>query len=248
MKDIVANYLRSYAELLPDLYNWNPDEKILLDRFGIDVSSCKTVLDKNVLLKKELTGIVQDNGTKENKINIANYIIKEWGGIRRFGRAEEVVTRFQDIEFSRNLPDIQFDFQGISSWSKYLSIIAPDWACIYDARVAYSLNVINYISGSKHPIFPVPSGRNSKINLLDIESLLLVAKIKEPGTGSPKNIKRKHFIGEDKAYNIYIKLIRDVHGELWESTEPVQYTEMLLFAIADNYAYNDLLNICVYTN
>jgi len=38
MKDIVADYLRNYKGMLPDLYNWALDEKILLDRFGIDVS------------------------------------------------------------------------------------------------------------------------------------------------------------------------------------------------------------------
>lgn len=244
MKEIVTGYLKNYTGSLLALYNWSPDEKILADRFGIDISRCDSVLDKNVLLKSELTKIIRNNPSKENKINIANYIIKDWGGIRRFGRAEEVVTRFQEIEFSRNIPDIQFDFQGISSWSKYLSIIAPDWACIYDARVAYSLNVINYISGSKHPIFPGPSGRNSKINLLDIESLLLAAKIQEPGADSPRDIKRKHYISEDEVYKFYIKLIHGVHNELWDTSDPIQYTEMLLFAIADSYAYKDLLNFC----
>lgn len=245
MKGIVADYLRKHARSLLALYNWIPDEKILLDRFEIDVSLCGTALEKNVHLKKELTKNIHNNRSKENKINIANYIIKDWGGIRQFGRSDEIVTRFQEIEFSRNMPDIQFDFQRISSWSKYVSIIAPDWACIYDARVAYSLNVINYISGSKHLIFPGPSGRNSKINLLDIESVLLAAKIQEPGTDSPRDIKRKHYIKENEVYRIYIALIQSVHNELWKTTDPIQYTEMLLFAIADNYVYRDLLKYCV---
>jgi len=245
MKEIVVEYLKKHTRSLSVLYNWAPDEKILLDRFGIDVSKCGTALEQNVLLKNELAKNIQLNRSKENKVNVANYIIKDWGGIRRFGRGEEVVTRFSDIEFSGSLPDVKFDFQVISSWSKYLSIIAPDWACIYDARVAYSLNVINYISGSKHKIFPVPSGRNSRINLFDIESLLLIAKVQEIDDGSPKEIKKKHFIGEDKVYKQYIKLIREVHEDLWESTDPVQYTEMLLFAIADTFAYNDLLKFCI---
>jgi len=245
MKDIVADYLRNYKGMLPDLYNWALDEKILLDRFGIDVSKSSSTLDKNVLLKKELTRIVQDNGTKENKIKIANYIIKDWGGIRRFGRGEEIVTSFEEVEFTETMPGHHYYFKGISSWSKYLGIIAPRWACIYDARVAYSLNVINYISGSRHPIFPGPSGRNSKITLLDIETLLIAAKIQELDTYSPREIKRKQYINEDEVYRTYINLIHELHGELWEPTDPIQYTEMLLFAIADNYVYKDLLKFCI---
>ena len=143
------------------------------------------------------------------------------------------------------MPKHPYYFNSISSWSKYLSIIAPGWACIYDARVAYTLNVINYISGSKYQILPVPSGRNSKINLLDIETLLISAKFQDLYLNSPKEIKRKFFIGEGETYRFYINLMHDLHNELWEPGDPVQYTEMLLFAIADNYAYTDLLKFCI---
>ncbi len=244
MKDIIAEYLRRYTGQLPDLYNWNPDEMILLDRFGIDVSRCETVLDKNVFLKNELTKYILNNKSKENKIKIANYIIKDWGGIRRFGRGEEIVTSFQEVEFTETMPKHQYYFRGISSWSKYLSIIAPSWACIYDARVAYSLNVINYIFGSRYPIFPVPSGRNSKITLLDIETLLIAAKIQKLDTYSPREIKQKHYISDDQVYKTYINLIGEVHKELWAPSDPIQYTEMLLFVISDNLVYKDLLNFC----
>jgi len=91
MKDIVADYLRNYKGMLPDLYNWALDEKILLDRFGIDVSKSGSTLDKNVFLKKELTKYILNNNSKEDKIKIANYIIKDWGGIRRFGKIDETV-------------------------------------------------------------------------------------------------------------------------------------------------------------
>lgn len=244
MKDTATAYLRNYTGQLSDLYKWNPDERILNDRFGINTSKCTTALEKNVYLKGELTKIVQNNGSKENKLNIANYIIKDWGGIRRFDKGEEVVNNFQQIEFSRTMPNHQFDYKGISSWSKYLSIIAPNWACIYDARVAYTLNVINYISGSNHRIFPVPSGRNSRIRLLDIETLLLAKKIRGSDIDSPRGIKRKYYINESEVYRIYIELVSELHSVLWKSTDPIQYTEMLLFAISDNIAYQDLLKFC----
>jgi hypothetical protein len=44
---------------------------------------------------------------------------------------------------------------------------------------------------------------------------LLIAKVQEIDDGSPKIIKKKHFIGEDKVYKQYIKLIREVHEDLW---------------------------------
>ena len=93
MKDIVTTYLRNFAGQLPDLYKWNPDENILKGRFGIDTSKCVTALDKNVHLKNELTKNILNNGSKENKVSIANYIIKDWGGIRRFNKGVEVVIK-----------------------------------------------------------------------------------------------------------------------------------------------------------
>ena len=106
------------------------------------------------------------------------------------------------MEFSKVLCKADFGFKKISSWSKWLSVVCPKWACIYDTRIAYSLNAINYISGAEHKIFPIPEGRNTQINILDVATLLLSRKLYAADSIEPKAVKKRHFVSESAVFRI----------------------------------------------
>ena len=161
----------------------------------------------------------------------------------RFRTLEKIVSRFNPVSFSEALCKADFGFKRISSWSKWLSVVCPKWACIYDTRVAYSLNAINYISGAKHKIFPMPEGRNTQINILDVTTLLLSRKLSVADSLEPKAIRKSHFVSESAAYETYTKVIHDVHSLLWGSSAPCQFSEMLLFSLADTHIYEDLFGV-----
>lgn len=240
MHKIIAEYLRDKKDDLPRLYDWGFNIDRPFELFGIEVPGASDYHDA-IELKKQLINLVEK--LPEKKVPVADYFIKEWGGIKRFTKSSEVVLQFRDIEWSRNMPDgFGQSFKSISSWSKWLSIVCHEWACIYDARVAYSINAINYINGGAYKIFPSPDGRNTRLGILDVSTLLLAKKINKGDSSEPRKIDKAHFVSERNAYPLYVKLISDVSNELWGDGEHIHDVEMLLFALADKNIYQDLFD------
>jgi len=245
----IAAFLEPYKDRLVELYKWEFNQEIPHERFGISVSG-DSWLEKTRNLKEQLTQKIHDSKSdKKLLIEIAEYFIKDWGGIKRFSKANEIVIRFKSIIGTKTQPH-HFDasYKSISSWSKWVSLICPRWACIYDARVAYSLNAINYLCGNKHKIFPIPEGRNTKLRMLDITTLLVASKIQPKESTHPKTLRKKYFIPESEAYREYLRTIKLANKELWGNSGDIHDTEMLLFSIADTYIYQDLFKYISYKN
>jgi hypothetical protein len=242
MHNEVAEYLSKYKNRIDQLYTFPFNEDIPRNEFGFRFFG-KTAFKKTLELKEQVSLAARNAGSDEEKERLATYFIKEWGKIAKVSGVREIVTRFNSVAFCEAPCNADFAFKKISSWSKWISIICPKWACIYDARVAYSLNAINYISGAKHNIFPMPDGRNTRINILDVTTLLLNKRLSPTDTSEPKSIKKSHFVGESVAYEKYIELIHNVSPLLWNSSVPCQFTEMLLFSLADTHIYKELFGV-----
>lgn len=242
MHNEIAEYLSKYVSRIDELYRWSFKEEIPRREFGFSFSG-KTVFQKTLELKWQISEAVKNAPAEEEKERLATYFIKDWGGIAKISDAREIVSRFNPVAFSEALCRADFGFKKISSWSKWLSVVCPKWACIYDTRVAYSLNAINYISGSKHKIFPMPDGRNTQINILDVTTLLLSRKLSVADSSEPKAIRKSHFVSESAAYETYTEVIHNVHSLLWGSSAPCQFSEMLLFSLADTHIYEDLFGV-----
>lgn len=236
----IAKYLTPYKDHLDALYQWKFDEEMPRVRFGISING-ESWFQKTRDLKTKLVNKVASVESDDELVQIASYFIKDWGGIKRFTRSKELVTQFKDVSGSPALPEeLNLPYRSVSSWSKWLSLICPEWACIYDARVAYSLNAINYLSGGKYDIFPMPAGRNTRLNMLDVSTLLISSKVEAGDDPQPKALREKYFVAESMAYKEYIELIQKTSIELWEEEGHMHDVEMILFSIADSYAYKDL--------
>lgn len=244
MHNDIATYLSPYKDRLDELYRWPFDEDIPHKAFGFTFSG-KTPFQKDSELKRQMSEAAKRAPSEEVKEQLATYFIKVWGGIISFSNAKAIIERFNPVSFSAVPAKADFSFKGISSWSKWLSIVCPEWACIYDARVAYSLNAINYISGAKHKIFPMPEGRNTQLNILDITTLLLGKRLSAADSSKPKTIKTSHFVPEAAAYEKYTEVLHSVHSLLWGTSAPRYYSEMLLFSLADTYIYRDVFAACI---
>jgi hypothetical protein len=242
MHNVVAEYLSKFKDHVDELYAWPFDESIPRTQFGFRFSG-NTPFQKTLELKQQVSDAAINATSDDEKEKLATYFIKVWGGISKILDIREIVSRFNPVAFSETSSNADFSFKRISSWSKWLSVVCPKWACIYDTRVAYSLNVINYISGAKHKIFPMPDGRNTQINILDVTTLLLSKKLSTADSSKPKTIRESHFIGESIAYKSYIDVIHKVSSLLWGGSEPPQLTEMLLFSLADSHIYENLFEV-----
>ena len=236
----IAKFLEPYKDRLDDLYQWEFIQEIPRERFEIFVNG-GSWLEKTRDLKTQLIARIQSAETDDELIEYAEYFIKDWGGIKRFSRSREIVGQFKVIAGTEALPnEFNLPYKSISSWSKWVSLICPQWACIYDARVAYSLNAINYLSGGAHKIFPTPEGRNTKLKMLDVSTLLVASKIQPNENKNPKALRKQHFIKESDAYRQYLNIIRSSSNELWGEEGDIHNIEMLLFSIADSFAYEAL--------
>lgn len=238
MDEKIAEYLKDRKEHISSLYTWTFDASIPEQQFGIVVEGADC-LEKTVSLKNRLREYISDHPDAQE--DVATYFITKWGGIRRFSKAWETVTAFSSLHGSSSRPaDFKPGFKSVSSWSKWASLVCPAWACIYDARVAYSINAINYLTGGEHKIFPTPDGRNTRLGILDVSTLLLERKIRDGDSNNPKDIEAAHFIPESDAYLEYLDLVASVSNRLWNDSAHIHEVEMLLFALADADIYNDV--------
>jgi len=242
MHNEVAEYLSKYKDRIDEFYAWSFNESIPRTQFGFKFSG-KTPFQRTLELQRQVSEAARNATSDDEKERLATYFIKDWGGIAKVSDVRAIVVRFNPVAFSETPCNADFGFKRISSWSKWISVVCPKWACIYDTRVAYSLNAINYISGARHKIFPMPDGRNTQINILDVTTLLLSKKLSAADSSEPKTIRESHFIGESVAYKSYIDIIHNVSSLLWAGSVPCQFTEMLLFSLADTHIYEDLFAV-----
>lgn len=236
--DHIANYLNGKKDQVAKLYAWKFNEAIPLERFKITVAG-NSWYDKTISLKQQLRRYLTENPDSHG--HVADYFIKGWGGIKGFRKSAEVVKSFSHLQGKDQRPAaFNPDFESVSSWSKWAALVCPNWACIYDARVAYSINAINYLNGGDGKIYPAPPGRNTRLQLVDVVTLLLMKKLTKDSSSDPKDIALAHFIEEKNVYVEYLDLVTSVSEKIWGDRSKFHDVEMLLFSLADKEIYSDL--------
>jgi len=97
----------------------------------------------------------------------------------------------------------------------------------------------------------MPLGRNSKIGLIDIETLLLAKRFKTAGAINLNNfndrnfasqVKRQHYIPTTQVYTTYLNLVRAATEQLGLNPGQFHMVEMILFALADQKLFVDLID------
>lgn len=238
MDKLISEYLASRKSSISTIYTWKFVESIPLNLFGVSVTG-STWYEKTISLKQSLRIYIR--GKRDDQEKVAQYFIKDWGGIKRFSKSKEVVGQFNTLAETSAMPaNFKPKFSSVSSWSKWASLVCPAWACIYDARVAYSINAINLLNGGGHKIFPTPDGRNTRLSLIDVSTLLLSTKISPIDSSNPKDIEKKYFVPKEDAYIQYVNIVKAVSNSLWGDYGHIHEVEMLLFALADTDIYEDV--------
>jgi hypothetical protein len=254
----IIEYLKPLKDIVSKKYNWvNPtcDEvKDLLDNHLItkkqynQLIECAEPYSRNIRLKmilNEQMGLLSVLKKKE----LSKWIVKEWGGIKGLKRCPYELATAAEDNIKKQQESI---FDNIATYSKVLSFQNINKYIIYDSRVAYSLNWILLKENATEKFFPIPSSRNRKISSFDFDVIL---KINNKSLFQDKldQIENKQFINNceknlylDKkiAYLQMCELLVGVNRKLWngEKRKYPFYTEMILFAIADNLIIEDIIN------
>ena len=248
--DRIVNYLSKYKEKLENQYKWKfkieYNEEIWLGhQEKVEaIAAEKNSFTRELKLKKLINEIFNNAKAEQHKA-LMNWIVKEWGGIKTSDK-----LAFDKKHFEANKKNLKFD--RIASYSKIAAFMYPEECIIYDSRVAYSLNWILLAEEASTSFFPIPEGRNSKMMAFDMNTLIHIknkekfAVIGDVPTKHISSTDADIFIDKDKAYQELNKLIKEVNKQLWhdhpERQQYLYYTEMLLFSIADNIVFKDIVN------
>ncbi|MGX1641287.1 hypothetical protein [Sphingobacterium sp. NPDC055431] len=253
----IVEYLFPLKEKLHELYNWNAKIEKLVDFEIINndelenwnlLSNYEKELNIKRTLNQYLANVESDNSIESKFHQVCYWIIKDWGGINlKEDKVKPLVDQFLQMK------DAGFD--KIASISKVASFMFPEEFIIYDSRVAYSLNWIILKTDAGNKYFPIPEGRNSKMTSFDMNTLIHIKHANNFFTDNHQELlgKNKFISNRDQiiyfdkhdAYKRLNRLIIDISNKLWdgdlEKKHKLFYTEMLLFSIADNYIFQDIV-------
>jgi len=129
--------------------------------------------------------------------------------------------------------------------------MTPTKKIIYDSRVAYTMNWIILSENAGDKFFPIPEGRNTKMQAFNLDVLIhlkFADLFKPDNTETWKN--RNHistknkeiYVSESDAYYELNKLVGKVNEVLWNDYRKLEpfYTEMLLFSLADKGIFQEI--------
>lgn len=249
----IAEYLNKYKDQLDEVYDWKSNFQRLVE---IDVigeaelaelrSSNLSHFQRDEKLKDILSKALRDcEHDRDQFEKIALWIIRDWGGIHN-GSDIDTIKRVNEF-FSANKPS----FDRIASASKVGALRFPDKFIIYDSRVAYAMNWILLSEDAGDKFFPIPDGRNSKMQAFNLNVLI---RLKFPHIYRPDKAEawkkgthislrdKELYIPKPDAYHELNDLVGKVNAVLWHDRRKHQrfYTEMLLFALADKGIFREI--------
>lgn len=265
----IVGYLRERNELhelyqfpivkpLQNFKNYISSPPEWIDKLAADlVSGNKDCVTATLALREKFPAELE-NADQAKTVNLAQWIVREWGGISIGNNLGECVLNAEKAYLASEPDEIgNYNFDRIASWSKFLAFKYPDNCAIYDARVIYSLNWLLLTNGAK-VFFPVLEGRNSVMGLLDYKLRLLLShpdiskeSIKaalEARQGSKthflSSLEKKVFLGKSAAFSNYCNLLKQIAKKLYPDPEDkhgLTKVEMMLFSIADRDIAQEVL-------
>lgn len=239
-------YLRDFIGNVNEHYKWSFNEVAAAKYLDQPLPAEATWFDKTLALKARLKERLAQSDSRQEHLQIASYFISDWGGVGTNKNLERIVdwTRAQAAEGRQAFE--QVELKGVSSWSKYLSLLC-DWAPIYDSRVAFAINAINYMHGQLDCFYPMPEGRSPRLSLIDLETLFLLARLDLISDDDVRHrqlsarVQKKFHIPEKQAYSRYVALLEEVAIQLGLGADGHHQVEMLLFSMAPERIFSDLL-------
>lgn len=212
----IENQIRQYVleniNELANSYSWRINHNYLPN--GIKLIENESVYIQNITLKNELNRLWVQSEDQQSRKQLISYYIVDWGGIKSNKPNTLDVYGTLDAEYLINR-----GLQGIASWSKALVVHNPEKYAIFDARVSFSINCIQYLSEQDEQIFFPKLGSRNKRIVLGANHIWQHAK--------EKRWKR---LNSKEVYNKYLEIIHNVASELNTSISSI---EMLLFADAE---------------
>ena len=230
MKEIVFKQLVDCLKGLESSVNMHERYQASIGHPNLDPGMLEELMridnryDQNIRLKYLMSDFL---GGRFDHYEQDFWIVREWGGIRRF----RICKKNRDLidHFSEELNlGMMTSLSRISSLSKIASFVFPDRYFVYDSRAIYSLNWLLLNAGETESFYPRPQGRN---NILIKYKLNLIIQDR---TTNPIPL-----ISETTAYFSYCDLINRLAQQILPNGKACEI-EMLLFQIAPAEIFNEI--------
>lgn len=198
--------MRNYVEMMASYFDQNPLDLVKEYQWP---RGAPVPFDQTFEQRKEMSKAF--NSESQKRKLLATQMVKTWGGIRRGSVAsiDEMAVEMPEQLINRGLV-------RVASWSKVIALHDPETFLIYDARVAFAMNLILYKSGSIETYFPMPPSQNSHLKKIAKSSIGFRLR-----SGASKTIHGLNF------YRAYLHLAKAVAQKI--GCPPWQI-EMALFA------------------
>lgn len=148
---ILCQFFDREVSRLSSTYNWKIPNVEGFTQAG------QSGYQPNLALKKYLKELWDNASTDDERREIAEVIVSDWGGVH--ANKKETLIKYVSA-ISENAPPTPL--QGVASYSKIFAVVHPHRFAIYDARVAACLNAAQINANiSKGWAFNYVPGRNN---------------------------------------------------------------------------------------
>lgn len=216
--------------------NFDVDDQFFTSSEVNQLKPIQNGFDLNIKLKQVLCEKYKVN-VDQNLIDY--WIINVWGGIRGFKSNERNIEKI--IKFKKEIRKGKLSLESfgtISSLSKIASFLEPDNYVIYDSRVIYTLNWLILTcenqNGFRQKYFPIPNGRNKKMNDFDLKTILNLTHLSEYSNQVDL------FNTPQTAYFEFCDFVKIAGKEIFGPNSKPFELEMLLFTLADEEIFQNL--------
>lgn len=210
----LMRYAQQHLTTLPQDYRWKLKPEHVEQAFGLALPA-DSFYAMTRAVKRGLAD--QWQTMPHRRLALADYAVREFGGVRT--NAPATLQSYVDIISQGRVPET---VKGIASWSKVAAFSDPQAHAIFDARVAFSLNALQWLAGQA-PCwwFPQLPGRNKLLTAT--WPLLKAQRVKQGWLRQ----------ADDVVYGNYLASLRTVAQELGAEIDDI---EMILFAKAETLA------------
>jgi len=214
LENTLLSYATQHLPSLHHIYTWKFDTALAHQTFEWTIAGSNWY-EKTRALKRHASR--EWAASHEQRAVLADYAVRIWGGVKR--NAPATMQGYVQIVSQGQVP---VNHKGIASWSKVAAFSNPDEHAIFDARVSFSLNVLQMLHGDERRWwFPHLAGRNTQLN-----ACWSRLKIQARQQGWLR-------VATTDVYLTYIGLLMDVSRKLDVEIGDV---EMLLFSKAEDFA------------
>ncbi|MET3456338.1 hypothetical protein [Pseudomonas kilonensis] len=214
LENTLLSYATQHLPSLPQIYTWKFDTALVRHSFEWEIGGSNWY-EKTHALKRHASQ--KWGSSPEKRMALADYAVRVWGGVKR--NAPATMQGYVQTVSQGQVPS---NHKGIASWSKVAAFSNPNEHAIFDARVSFSLNVLQLIHGDEQRMwFPHLAGRNTQLNAC---------------WPRLKTLARQQSwlrIATTDVYPTYIGLLVNVSRKL---NVEIGDVEMLLFSKAEDFA------------